>query len=111
MKPWRERLRDAALSSLKPEEIARLDRVDQAHFAAITVFGNDADAGRWYYGTTAEFGGWRSPEAVAAESDEGLAMVLAKLEAMKATVTPKPDPFPTTSAGRRRVFKARRSPI
>ena len=105
MKPWRERLRDAALNSLKPEEIARLDRVDQAHFAAIAVFGNDADA------TTAEFGGWRSPEAVAADSDEGLAVVLAKLEAMKSTITPKPDPFPITSAGRRRVFKARRSPI
>lgn len=102
VKPWRERLARAGVHTLSPEQSERLDREDKAHFAAIEVFGNEADAGRWFYGSTSEFGGWQAPDSVATASDEGLARVLARLDEMRATVTPRPDPFPTTLAARRR---------
>jgi len=80
-----------------------------AEDAAIRVFGDDQPApfGGWIFRASHEFGEkWQSPSTYAAESDEALARVVARLEELSKTVDPVWDPRP--KGGRNRASKARR---
>lgn len=72
-----------------PERVRARERSEKARAACTAVFGNDPPLGAWSLRPTTEFGRWATPCEIASESEEGLARVLARLEELAPTATPR----------------------